>query len=310
MLKRLVIKVLRRLGVLNSLNFTVDAEYGSHRYCVPMIHGLGEANLALSEPWMLETLQGCLSLKAGIFMDVGVNVGQTLIKVKALEPDRSYIGVEPNPTCIFYLQRLVQKNRYSKVRLLPVGFSNQTGLAFLDFFSEFDAGSSASIVSNFRPHETVSFQKCVPVFNYTDISGFLEITDLAIIKIDVEGAELSVLEGLHEALTSHRPLIILEILPVYDAAKFSERLARQESIESMMRSADYHVFRIRKTSKDQLSGFELVEEIGIYGDLTLSDYVMVPDELTQEFKTVFSQVRLSGLDTESTRYSQKPVQTV
>ena len=65
----------------------------------------------LVEPWMNSVLKDVFKVCEGTFLDIGVNLGQTLLHVKTLEPARKYIGFEPNPTCCFYANSLIEFKR-------------------------------------------------------------------------------------------------------------------------------------------------------------------------------------------------------
>ena len=54
------------------------------------------------EPWMLQNLVQIAEQAEGTFVDVGVNLGQTLLAVKSIGEDWDYLGFEPNPCCLFY----------------------------------------------------------------------------------------------------------------------------------------------------------------------------------------------------------------
>ena len=59
---------------------------------------------------MSEVIQRLFKLKSGAFIDVGVNLGQTLLKVAAIDPGRAYVGFEPNPACVDYVWKLIETN--------------------------------------------------------------------------------------------------------------------------------------------------------------------------------------------------------
>jgi FkbM family methyltransferase len=55
----------------------------------------------------------------------------------------------------------------------------------------------------------------VPVFHGKALTQFLPSKVGSILKVDVEGAELEVIEGLKSWINETRPIIIIEVLPVY-----------------------------------------------------------------------------------------------
>lgn len=63
---------------------------------------------------MLKILTSLFKLRSGTFLDIGVNLGLTLIKVKSVNADRNYIGFKPNPACVFYIEELKRINKLSK----------------------------------------------------------------------------------------------------------------------------------------------------------------------------------------------------
>src|SRR3954454_19952560 len=136
---------IRRLhgGRLTSyLNISVVARCHQRPIRVPLIGGIGFGNLYPGEQWMTYVLFVLLPGRPGAFVDVGVNVGQTMIKVKAFNPDLPYIGFEPNPVCYTYSYRLIAENGFTNCTLLPVGLSNTATVASLFINSDADVGGT------------------------------------------------------------------------------------------------------------------------------------------------------------------------
>ena len=52
-------------------------------------------------------------------VDVGANLGQTLLKVKRLDRRARYVGFEPNPWCVVYMEELVRVNRLEHCSIVP-----------------------------------------------------------------------------------------------------------------------------------------------------------------------------------------------
>src|SRR5689334_10466979 len=83
---------LRRRGLLWRANFTVSGRLAGLPLRVPLQFGSGWEHLRMIEVWLFRAIERILRERTGVFVDVGVNVGHTLIKVKAADPDREYIG--------------------------------------------------------------------------------------------------------------------------------------------------------------------------------------------------------------------------
>ena len=80
----------------------------------------------------------------------------------------------------------------------------------------------------------------------------MNLEKIDLIKIDVEGAELEVLESIKNLIKKHKPFIIIEILPVYSKENKS-RLDRLKKIELLIDEFSYHIHLIRKNKKESYS---------------------------------------------------------
>src|SRR6185312_3881029 len=156
------------------------------------------------------------ALRPGAFLDVGVNVGQTLLKVKVLDPDRPYVGFEINPRCCQYVEELIKVNRFTHCTIVPAGLANRNGVTTLLLRANVSADPSATTIGDVcEAPESLRRQYGV-VCRGDDAIATLGLDDVAVIKIDTEGAELEVLEGLAGAVARWRPFVVCEILPVGD----------------------------------------------------------------------------------------------
>lgn len=82
---------------------------------------------------MNKVLQTLLKIDSRDFIDVGVNIGQTLLNVRSIDKDRNYIGFEPNPTCINYVMELIKINDFKNTTLIPFGIAGNDGVEVLHF---------------------------------------------------------------------------------------------------------------------------------------------------------------------------------
>src|SRR5436190_18165923 len=118
-------RLLHKLNLLKNLNTTVARRINGKTVRVPLIGGIGYDNLNIYDEWMREVLRRIISIKKGTFVDVGVNLGQTLIKLRTTEPVMEYVGFEPNPKCIYYCNTLIEVNSFRNCKLVPVGLFNK-----------------------------------------------------------------------------------------------------------------------------------------------------------------------------------------
>lgn len=286
-MKEAFLKLAERTGILRRWDWYLT-KINYHRRI--SINGVQIKSLSIagvgckvSETWLVDLLARILEEKKGAFLDVGVNVGQTLIKVKALDPERPYIGFEPNPVCVFYVNELIKHNRMRNCTICPVGLSAEDAILHLNFFTDNPTDGSASLVENFRPN--VYSRALVPVFRFESVEGLLDIGDVGVVKIDVEGAELDVIKSLLGVIRHDRPIIFLEVLPVYSDDNVS-RKSKQEEMERIFFEASYRIYRVQKTAENGYGGLEQLETIGIHSNLNQCDYMIVPDEDSARMQTL------------------------
>jgi FkbM family methyltransferase len=285
-ISEIIARVLWKAGLHSRLCFNATIRFNGTRTIVPVLGGLGYENLCSHEPWMEALLAKLLPMCPGAFLDVGANLGQTLIKAKSLAPDRVVVAVEPNPICLFYLEMLVRANRYRDCWIIPSGLSKEHSLAKLFFFDDSIADASASMIDGFRA-ENISGSRIIGTCTYPELSHALGRDDFGLIKIDVEGAEWEVLQSLAGLLASRRPILLLEILPVYSADN-KARLERQLAVEKILGDCGYKLLRVAKGSSGILLGLTPVNDIGVHGDIALTDYVVVPNEAEDKVRSVFA----------------------
>lgn len=240
---------------------------------IPINGGVGVELLSNSEPWLDRILEPVLAIRHGAFLDVGVNIGQTLVKVHKAGSARRYWGFEPNPSAAAYVRSLVALNGLENVHLICAALGDRDGVARLHLSNVHD--SCASIVEGFR---TPDFYRTACNVLLIDGNRFVEkmsIDAIAVLKIDVEGGELEVLRGLNRTIMRSRPLIICEVLPVYDENSQVGQFRRKRSDElvSLVLSMNYRIFRI------DADGCQTpLDSIETHGNMALTNYLFVPGE--------------------------------
>jgi FkbM family methyltransferase len=252
-------------------NFSVSGRLAGRALRVPFIFGAGWEHLRMREVWLFHGIERLFTECTGAFLDVGVNVGHTLIKVKIADPDREYFGFEPNPNCLQYLEYLIKLNGFRRCTIVPVGLSDRSGVVKLLLNPDVDP--SATIVEGYREPHRYARSMLVPVFTGDELLQALGTPDVAVVKIDVEGAEVGVLQGLTGTLRRCEPLVFCEVLPVFDPSSDVGRfrVARQLELREMLVDLDYFIYRVH--ADETLAE---VGDFGLHSDLSLVNYIFVP----------------------------------
>ncbi len=261
-----------RAGVLQHFNFDIRKKIQGRKFVLPIVDGIGYQNLVNTEPWSVEIYRKILYNFKGSFIDVGVNNGQTILKIASINPQQSYIGFEPNPACYNYSRKLIRKNKLSTFSLLPVGLHYEDKIVELYHDNEFASG--ASMLSNFR----VKKEKYNQVQNVSVMVGDKILADknpeaISIIKADVEGVELEVMTGLQNSLTKFKPAVLLEILPVYNAASENGRFrkGREDRLLQLMAGLNYKMMLINEKEIT----LTRLNKIEVHGDMGKTNYLFV-----------------------------------
>jgi FkbM family methyltransferase len=286
--KIFALRVSRRLGLIRYLNLDINVKRKNKLIHIPIVGGIGFQNIFDDEPWMDDVLT-ILSkeVKSGSFIDVGVNVGQTLIKVKSsFDVSINYLGFEPNANCLNYCNKLTALNNWgTEVNILPVAISQEVGLIKLFKYSSGETDQSASIVQNFRPNQNIVEVQHIVSLQFNHIfRQFQETISPRIVKIDVEGAELQVIQSLRDVIKKFNPIVLMEILPSYTKENI-ERIDRQNTISKIFTDLGYQIYRICKLSSNHFSHLSALHQnqFEIHSNIEFSDYVFIhKDDFVKE----------------------------
>lgn len=270
--------IARKLGLKqfsSKINFSTSLRLNGKKFKIPVIRNMGLLNLKVREDWFLDLLKKLNIPEKSAFVDIGVNVGQTLLTFRS-HYNNPYWGFEPNPSCVFYLHNLIEANSFKHTHILPVGLS--TGSELMKFYIKNEVDSAGTIVKDLRPdyyeNEQVNY---VPLFAF-DSLAMDEIKPISLIKIDVEGAELEVMSGLVKTLALHRPKIICEILDCHSEKSQAAMQARADKLMKLLADHQYEVYRILHAGGS--ISFEKIKSLTLKlwtpESFDLNDYLFVP----------------------------------
>lgn len=150
------------------------------------------------------------------FLDVGAHVGYfSLLMQKCATPQTPILAIEAAPRTFDLLQKNVKQ--FQSISTLSIAASNQNGvLKFLELPPKYAEYNSLQIEQ--YEHETwfKAINPTICEVQSRRLDELLINSEFSflpnIIKIDVEGAELAVLEGLSAFIAKHSPILIVEFV--------------------------------------------------------------------------------------------------
>jgi FkbM family methyltransferase len=282
MKNNIFLRVLNRIGYLKNRLFVKTKLFYGKSWLVPIQNELGYSFFIdnNTEKWIFDLLQFINSkFVVDSFFDVGVNIGQTLIKVKTINPQIKYVGFEPNFNCLQYTQYLVNLNKCTNVELLNIGLSNSNELVRLNAFGETD--TRATLSSNNIDKKDIAYSIWIPTMRLDDIFFNFEKSNCSIIKIDVEGLELQVLEGAKEFIQTLNPIVIIEVLPHLNN---KDKQNNGSKLYDFLLDRTYTVFLIN-VNKNNLHKVDSFNEN--IDDYSKTDYLAIPNFMIDDFARYF-----------------------
>ncbi|MGH2840228.1 MAG: FkbM family methyltransferase [Solirubrobacteraceae bacterium] len=175
---------------------------------LPLNHGqFADIIRGTLEPSIAEALQRTV-LPGHTVYDIGANVGYwTLVAARLTGPTGRVVAFEPVPWCADAVAANIALNELAHAEVRGVAVSDVSGLDRLIVTG--DAGHSllASVASHPDPREEID----VDTVAIDDLVAGGVIPPPDVLKIDTEGAELRVLEGMRATLAGHGPRLICEV---------------------------------------------------------------------------------------------------
>lgn len=274
------LKSLKKLKLWNYFNFVFSKKVNHIEIKIPILGEIGLTNMVLKKEWLdLLIEKFALPQNTKTFVDVGVNIGQTLLRLKTIYPESDYLGFEPNSTCIAYVQRLIKINKFKNCTIQNVALSTEIGILQLE--KDSDTDSRASVVSNLRPNYFSTKESVLSL----DYQSFYLDKIVSFIKVDVEGAEYEVLKGMEKAIKKYLPIITCEVLDSHSAEVFDFTQERATKLCEMLKSWNYNIVRLQ-TESSTIINYEKIETIKIIQwsqqSSALNDYLFYPAEMEKE----------------------------
>ena len=200
-------------------------------------------------------------LKPGsIFYDIGANVGFfTILGAKIVNSSGKVYAFEPEAKNAATLRRNAKQNNFDNVTVIEKAVSKTTGeeklwlreycgshsLASDDSEFALQATKGRELSSNNTPQQAESvpsflkIRECVTVDTVAidDLLQQQQIEPPTLVKIDVEGAEINVLQGMSQTLKKYHPIIIYEV----DDENQEGLLGKRKQVDDFLLAHGYEI---------------------------------------------------------------------
>ncbi|MAV37687.1 MAG: hypothetical protein CMJ59_19775 [Planctomycetaceae bacterium] len=151
-------------------------------------------------------LNGIAQLPIGTVFDVGAHVGKMTRRYRKLFPNANIYCFEPLPDCYRRLQRWANRQG-DRVQAFNMALGNASGQ--VDFFWNQSHPGGSSLRAPETPHNRETHVSLTTrMEKLDDVVASLTLRGEILIKLDVEGAELEVLEGARNLLGQASAIIL------------------------------------------------------------------------------------------------------
>jgi FkbM family methyltransferase len=207
------------------------------------------ARRLLHEEIAVEAVLAAVLRDDATYVDVGTNRGQLLRVALRAAPAGRHVAFEPIPELAAELRR-----EFPLLDSRQLALSAQPGTAEFCHFRTMDGWSGL------RRSLEVSDERGAPEYIEVRVSTLdVELAELQprVIKIDVEGAELEVVQGAREVLARAKPFVIFEHVPSASALYGSSPGA----VWDELRALGYEIFAITGEGPFERDAFTAREEV-------------------------------------------------
>lgn len=205
----------------SKIRLNTSSELSSHIYC-----GAFEWE---EREWLLSELKS-----TDVFYDIGANIG--LFTLLAAEHCRTVVAFEPTSDTFSVLSNNVELNNSPEnIRLIHAAASDKDGTQDIFVLTNGkDAWNSMAV----KPEAGEYRVDQITTVNVDAMVERGRIPPPTMIKIDVEGWELHVLQGLEETIAKHRPTMLIE----FTASNLKAAGTSNDDLRKHIQSKNYDLF--------------------------------------------------------------------
>jgi FkbM family methyltransferase len=150
---------------------------------------------------------------AGSVLDVGAHVGFYALLAAHANPKGRVFAFEPHPSVYERLIRNLSLNGVENVQCVKAACGARAGAGELYEVDGRGIPSGSTLEPGFMKPEWGIRSRAVSVLMLDEFVTGADLGSVDLVKLDTEGTEPQVLEGMRDTLRRHRPLIFCEVLP-------------------------------------------------------------------------------------------------
>lgn len=180
----------------------VSPEGGGLRYWKPRLDTI--------DPMLMQVVQQFIKPGQTVW-DVGGNLGFFALSAAAQVGPQGQVAVfEPDLSLTYLLRKTANANADLNIDIFASAVSNQDGVARFNIAERARSTNYLAEVKGSTQTGGIRQTIAVPTIRLDSFLGYYAAPDF--LKIDVEGAEYLVFEGMHQVLTTARPIILCEVM--------------------------------------------------------------------------------------------------
>lgn len=202
-------------------------------------------------------------LKPGFnVLDIGANIGYyTLIEKQLTGESGKIIAVEPSPANIELLKINAELNAFKNIKIFQAAISSHPGKK--DFFLSYE--SNLNTFHNYGSVESHLTGETIEVDTYT-VPGILREANcekLDLIRMDVEGHEVDVIEGMLEQIADEA------LLPSIIFETHISRYNEENNMRNILKQLFSHGYQAKYVASSWQKGSSIIESKGYQPLLTI-----------------------------------------
>lgn len=144
-----------------------------------------------------------------LIIDIGVNIGATLLNFAKICPGGSVIGFEPDAKNLLKAEKNLRLNAFENVKIIRKGLGAEAAKVKLFKVNQANQGMNR-ILNEADLEGDFEFEE-IEIVRFDDFAKENSFERIDLIKIDVEGYEMKVLQGAEESLTKYSPVLFIEL---------------------------------------------------------------------------------------------------